>query len=142
MATPPSDFTLQTSNLLLPPAPSSLRNVEQACSTGKEIPDAATAPSAAGRRPHARQRRDLVRIERPHEARRNQHEQLSALRTIRLRLEDRADDRNLAQVRNVRAIFLSDVVEQTGDGERLAVAKLDFRLRVARRQSRHARARV
>ena len=86
------------------------------------------------------QRRHFVRIERPDEPRRDQHHQLGLLGAIGLALEQRADDRQLAENRNRRRVVLRDVVEQAGNRERLAVAQLDVGFGAARRQRGNAEA--
>ena len=57
---------------------------------------------------------------------------------LRLALEQLADDRQLAQDRNRRVVGLRGVVDQAGDGERLAVAQLDFGFGAARRAARES----
>ena len=81
-----------------------------------------------------RQRRHLVGLERAHQTRRNQHHQLGAFRSVGLALEQVADDRELAEERDGRGVFLRQVVEQPGDGERLAIAQLDVGLGASRRE--------
>ena len=72
-----------------------------------------------------RQRRDFVRVERSHQARRDEDHQLGLFRPGALALEQVADDRQPAQNRNRLPVGLRQVVEQAGDGERLPVAQLD-----------------
>ena len=103
---------------------------------------ASSSPVGAGRkrlRPR-RQRRHFVGIERPHQARRDQHHQLGPLGALRLALEQDADDRQLAQDRDGRLVLLRHVVQQAGDGERLAVAQLDVGLGAPRQERRNAEA--
>src|SRR5262245_49052350 len=83
-----------------------------------------------------RKRRDFIRIERPHQARRNKNHQLSLLGPFRLGFEQVPDDRNLAEKRNGRRIVLRNVVEEAGDGERLAIPQLHIGLRTSCRQCR------
>ena len=88
-----------------------------------------------------RQRRHLIGVQRPHQPRRDQHHQLRLLGPIRLALEQRADDRQLAENRNRRGVILRDVVEQPGNRERLPVAQLHVGLGASGRQRRNPEAR-
>src|SRR5262245_33790676 len=69
-----------------------------------------------------RKRRDFIRIERPHELRRDQHQKLRLLRALGLGAEEVSDDRQPRQSRNFLKIVLRQVVEKTRHGKRLPVA--------------------
>src|SRR5688500_11969781 len=87
-----------------------------------------------------RQRRYFVGVERTDKPRGDENHELGPLSSLRPGLEQVSDDRDLAQERDRRAIFLRNVVEQSGHRERLSVAQLDVRLGAPRDQRRDSKA--
>ena len=85
--------------------------------------------SARQRRRHAGR---LVR----QDLRRDHHDQLGLVLLRRLAPEQLAQDRDVADARNLLQRRLHLVVHQTGDGERLAVAQLELGLGAARGRAR------
>src|SRR5688572_5072087 len=83
-----------------------------------------------------RQRWHFVRVQRPHEARSDQHHELGLCGPFRLGLEQIPDHGDLAEERDRRGVVLRHVVEKSCDGEGLAITQLHIRLRTPGGQSR------
>src|SRR5687767_2351016 len=100
------------------------RRVDRAAATLQVRPDVVRIRQERARQ--RRHRRNFVWIERAHEPRGDQNEQLGPFLPLGLALEQIADDRNLAEQRHRCHVGLRLVVDEAGDGERLTVAQLDL----------------
>src|SRR4029453_7514885 len=113
------------------------RRVDDATGAIQLLPDIAAFDQRANA---GRQRRYFIRIQGADETGGDEHHQLGLLRAIGLALEQRSEDRELAQNRYRCRISLPDVVEQAGNRERLTIAQLDVGLGATRRQCRNSEA--
>src|SRR2546423_6270866 len=82
----------------------------------------------------------VVAIDRFDELRRDDEHQLGLLLLERLRVEERAEHRDVADEGNLRERARLPIVEEAGERERLPVAQLDARLRAPGLQSRNQEA--
>src|SRR6185437_3273067 len=73
------------------------------------------------------ERRTELPVDRLDEVRRDDDDQLRFLALVGVRLEQRTQHRDVAQPRELHDVLLRGVLQQTGDGEALAVAELDRR---------------